>query len=162
LFLCLVFSQFIDTLSAVATRLKGVGISYIQLEGDMNVNKRREVLNTFNNDPKVKVFLLSSKSAGAGLTLNAANHCLFVSSSSVVRLFVSAFFDICVCLFSLMEPSLNPALETQAINRCYRLGQTKEVHIYRLVCAPNLLFLLLPSHPLSCVFTRELGDERHA
>jgi SNF2 family DNA or RNA helicase len=63
----------------------------------------------FNNDPPGSVFLLPLRSSAVGLTLTSATHVF------------------------MLDPCLNPALEQQAKNRVYRMGQTKDVYFYRLL-----------------------------
>merc|ERR1719495_1680581 len=71
----------------------------------MTMEARTKALSSFINDPPTTVFLLSVRSGAVGITLTAAQHVF------------------------MMEPCMNIALYRQAINRVYRLGQTKEVHI---------------------------------
>jgi SNF2 family DNA or RNA helicase len=71
--------------------------------------QRKSALDRFNTDPECTIFILSIRSGGVGLTLTAAQH---------------------IWMF---EPHPNPALTQQAIHRCHRVGQTKEVFIHHLL-----------------------------
>jgi SNF2 family DNA or RNA helicase len=75
----------------------------------MNAKKRGEAVKKFNEDPNVKVFLISIKAGGFGLNLTVANHVF------------------------LMEPNFNPQTESQAIDRVDRIGQCRNVQVTRLI-----------------------------
>lgn len=104
----LVFSQFTSMLSIVRKHLDAQGIRYAYLDGQ--TRKRKEVVEEFQNDPDVKVFLISLKAGGLGLNLTAAEYVF------------------------LLDPWWNPAVEAQAIDRAHRVGQTQRVFAYRLIC----------------------------
>ncbi|TAG28887.1 MAG: DEAD/DEAH box helicase [Verrucomicrobia bacterium] len=103
----LVFSQFVEMLELIRSRLKGAGIGHLILTG--KTENRAELVESFQSDPSKTVFLLSLKAAGFGLNLTAASY---------------AF---------LFDPWWNPAAEAQAIDRIHRIGQTKPVTAYRLI-----------------------------
>merc|ERR1711994_43656 len=84
------------------------------LKGSMSLSKRKKALEQFESDPNVSVFVLSVRSGAVGLTLTAANHVF------------------------MLEPPFNPALHRQAINRVYRLGQKKKVHIHTLIMRDSI------------------------
>ncbi|MEO8036090.1 MAG: DEAD/DEAH box helicase, partial [Acidobacteriota bacterium] len=104
----LVFSQFTSFLSIVRERLDEEGISYCYLDG--RTRDRAAVVDQFQNDPATSVFLISLKAGGLGLNLTAAEYVF------------------------LLDPWWNPAVEAQAIDRAHRIGQTRHVVAYRLVC----------------------------
>jgi SNF2 family DNA or RNA helicase len=104
----LVFSQFTSMLSIVKQRFEQQGIKYAYLDGQ--TRDREEAVKQFQNDPDVKVFLISLKAGGFGLNLTAAEY-VFI-----------------------LDPWWNPAVESQAIDRTHRIGQTKPVFAYRLIC----------------------------
>lgn len=91
----LVFSQFNSTLAYLQDELPKHGFQFRTLQGSMTMKQRSKALCDFQNDPPTTVFLLSMRSGAVGINLTQAN-----------RIF-------------LMEPSFNPALEAQAIVRCY-------------------------------------------
>lgn len=103
----LVFSQFTSMLDIFEEDLKERGISYLRLDG--STKNRHELVEQFNNDDSVKVFLISLKAGGVGLNLTAA----------------SAVF--------LYDPWWNPMAEQQAVDRAHRIGQKKTVNIYKFI-----------------------------
>jgi len=105
----LVFSQFSSTLQWLKQELPKYGFQFRTLSGNMPMSKRAKALRDFQSDPPTTIFLLSMRSAAAGINLTQAN-----------RVF-------------LMEPALNPALEAQAVGRVYRLGQKKAVQVVKFV-----------------------------
>jgi superfamily II DNA or RNA helicase len=104
----LVFSQFTSMLSIVRQHLDRKGVRYAYLDGQ--TKKRKQVVDEFQNDPNCPVFLISLKAGGLGLNLTAAEYVF------------------------LLDPWWNPAVEAQAIDRAHRVGQTKQVFAYRLIC----------------------------
>jgi superfamily II DNA or RNA helicase len=104
----LVFSQFTSMLSIVRKHLDRRGVVYEYLDGQ--TRDRRERVNRFQTDPACCVFLISLKAGGLGLNLTAADYVF------------------------LLDPWWNPAVEAQAIDRAHRVGQTRKVFAYRLIC----------------------------
>lgn len=105
-----IFSQFVSMLQLIGEMLTEIGVCYVSLTG--STRQRGEVVHTFQNDPKVRVFLVSLKAGGTGLNLTAAD------------------------VVYLVDPWWNPTVEEQAIDRVHRIGQNKSVVAYRLV-TPN-------------------------
>ena len=104
----LVFSQFVSMLDLVREELERSGIGYAYLTGA--TRHREAAVDRFQNDPTVRVFLLSLKAGGLGLNLTAASYVY------------------------LIDPWWNPAVEQQAIDRAYRIGQHQNVQAIRLIC----------------------------
>ena len=104
----LVFSQFTSMLAIVRQHLDKKGIPYEYLDGQ--TRDRKERVEHFQSDDKCGVFLISLKAGGLGLNLTAADY-VFI-----------------------LDPWWNPAVETQAIDRAHRVGQTRQVFAYRLIC----------------------------
>ena len=102
----LVFSQFTGYLRSISARLAEEGIGHLYLDG--STRNRAEVIEAFTSGQE-PVFLISLKAGGFGLNLTEADH-VFI-----------------------MDPWWNPAAEQQAVDRIHRIGQDKEVHVYRLV-----------------------------
>ena len=102
----LVFSQFTGYLKSISAHLSEEGIGHLYLDG--STRNRAEVIEAFTSG-KEPVFLISLKAGGFGLNLTEADH-VFI-----------------------MDPWWNPAAEQQAVDRIHRIGQDKEVHVYRLV-----------------------------
>jgi superfamily II DNA or RNA helicase len=107
----LVFSQFTGFLRMVRDRLDAAGVPYCYLDGQ--TRNRGEVLRRFREDP-VPVFLISLKAGGTGLNLTEADYCF------------------------LLDPWWNPATETQAIDRIHRIGQTRNVMVYRMIAKDTI------------------------
>lgn len=106
-----VVSQWTSMLKVVAVHLQRLGLKYSMLDGSVNPKQRMDVVEEFNNNPKgPQVMLVSLLAGGVGLNLTGGNH-----------------------LF-LLDMHWNPALEDQACDRIYRVGQKKDVVIHRFVC----------------------------
>ncbi len=103
----LIFSQFVQMLHLIEDHLKHEKISYAYMDGSSR--DRQDEVNRFNNDPSLRVFLLSLKVGGVGLNLTSADTVI------------------------IYEPWWNPAVENQAIDRVHRIGQTNSVLAYRLI-----------------------------
>ncbi|PWH84929.1 SNF2-related protein [Brumimicrobium oceani] len=108
----LVFSQFVGMLSLVKERLQQDGIVFEYLDGQ--TRNREEKVNNFQNNDEIRVFLISLKAGGTGLNLTEADYVY------------------------LIDPWWNPAVESQAIDRCYRIGQDKKVMAYRMICKDTI------------------------
>jgi superfamily II DNA or RNA helicase len=104
----LVFSQFTSMLALVRGELDQRGVVYEYLDGQ--TRKRRQHVQRFQTDPACSLFLISLKAGGLGLNLTAAEY-VFI-----------------------LDPWWNPAVEAQAIDRAHRIGQTRHVFAYRLIC----------------------------
>lgn len=107
----LVFSQFTGFLELVRDRLDAAGIPYCYLDG--KTRKRAEVIERFKGGA-APVFLISLKAGGFGLNLTEADYCF------------------------LLDPWWNPATEAQAVDRTHRIGQTRNVMVYRLISAGTI------------------------
>ncbi|CAK6968524.1 transcription termination factor 2 [Scomber scombrus] len=106
-----IVSQWTSMLKIVAVHLKRMGLTYAVIDGTVNPKRRMELVEEFNTNPKgPKVMLVSLCAGGVGLNLIGGNH-----------------------LF-LIDMHWNPALEDQACDRIYRVGQSKDVTIHRFVC----------------------------
>jgi non-specific serine/threonine protein kinase len=108
----LVFSQFVGMLDLVKSRLDEENIIYEYLDG--KTKDRESKVNRFQNDDEVRVFLISLKAGGTGLNLTKAEYVY------------------------LIDPWWNPAVENQAIDRCYRIGQNNHVFAYRMICKDTI------------------------
>lgn len=103
----LIFSQFVKHLSIFKQYLEQETIPYTYLDG--TTKNRGEIVAAFQNDPELKVFLISIKAGGVGLNLTEADY-VFI-----------------------LDPWWNPAVEQQAIDRTHRIGQNKKVFIYKFI-----------------------------
>lgn len=102
-----IFSQFVSMLHLIGQMLDEMAIRYVSLTG--GTRDRKRVVNAFQKDAEIRVFLVSLKAGGTGLNLTAAE------------------------VVYLVDPWWNPAVENQAIDRVHRIGQDKKVMAYRLV-----------------------------
>ncbi|MFA4867038.1 MAG: SNF2-related protein [Pedobacter sp.] len=108
----LVFSQFVGMLDLIKKELHERGIAHEYLTGQ--TRNREAVVNSFQDNPEVRVFLISLKAGGVGLNLTRADYVYIV------------------------DPWWNPAVENQAIDRTYRIGQEKNVVAVRLICPDTI------------------------
>ncbi|QDH77948.1 DEAD/DEAH box helicase [Echinicola soli] len=110
----LVFSQFTGMLKLIGKALEKEGVCYSYLDGQTSEASRKKAVKQFQEDNSVRVFLLSLKAGGSGLNLTAGDYVFLV------------------------DPWWNPAVESQAIDRCYRIGQDKKVMAYRMICKDTI------------------------
>ena len=103
----LLFSQFVNMLDIIKDWLDREGIKYEYLTG--KTKDRKAAVENFNNNPTIPVFLISLKAGGTGLNLTGADYVIHY------------------------DPWWNPAVEDQATDRAYRIGQKKKVFVYRLI-----------------------------
>jgi len=106
----LVFSQFLGMLALIRKKLEELGVQYEYFDGSTNINERQRAIDNFQNNPECRVFLISLKAGGVGLNLTAADYVYIV------------------------DPWWNPAVEQQAIDRTHRIGQTRNIFAYRMIC----------------------------
>ncbi|NNV57191.1 DEAD/DEAH box helicase [Limnovirga soli] len=106
----LVFSQFLGMLALIRARLEELGVDYEYFDGSTTAPDREKAIQRFQNDDNCRVFLISLKAGGVGLNLTAADYVYIV------------------------DPWWNPAVEQQAIDRTHRIGQTKNIFAYRMIC----------------------------
>ncbi|KAH6675276.1 SNF2 family domain-containing protein [Plectosphaerella plurivora] len=105
----LIFTQMTKVLDILEQFLNIHGHKYLRLDGSTKVEQRQILTDRFNNDPRIPVFILSSRSGGLGINLTGADTVIFY------------------------DQDWNPAMDKQCQDRCHRIGQTRDVHIYRLV-----------------------------
>lgn len=108
----LVFSSFTGHLDLVANWLTSEGIGFVTLTGE--TRNREDIVAHFQKDENIRFFLISLKAGGVGLNLTAADYVL------------------------MLDPWWNPAAEKQAINRAHRIGQDKNVMVYRFISTNTL------------------------
>jgi superfamily II DNA or RNA helicase len=107
----LVFSQFTSLLALLRSELDTQEVAYCYLDGAMPTKQRQAEVDRFQYSPDIPVFLLSLKAGGTGLNLTGAD--------TVIHL----------------DPWWNPAVEAQATDRAHRIGQTRTVTSYKLICS---------------------------
>jgi SNF2 family DNA or RNA helicase len=108
----LIFSSFVRHLNLYAEELNKKRIRFAMLTGAST--NREKIVNSFQNDPENKIFLISLKAGGVGLNLTAADY-VFI-----------------------LDPWWNPASEMQALNRAHRIGQNKSVFVYRYITGNSI------------------------
>ena len=107
----LIFTQFKETTAPLAAFLGSVfGRAGLVLHGGTEVKKRKELVRQFQEDEDIPFFVLSLKAGGAGLNLTAASHVIH------------------------FDRWWNPAVENQATDRAFRIGQTKNVLVHKFIC----------------------------
>ncbi|KAK4237090.1 helicase swr-1 [Achaetomium macrosporum] len=105
----LIFTQMTKVLDILEQFLNIHGHKYLRLDGATKVEQRQILTDRFNNDPRILCFILSTRSGGLGINLTGADTVIFY------------------------DQDWNPAMDKQCQDRCHRIGQTRDVHIYRLV-----------------------------
>ena len=105
----LIFSKTKILLNMIEKIMDQKSLEFRRLDGDVPIPVRDGLCNEFNTDPNIFCFLLTSQVAGVGLNLVGANRAI------------------------VLDPDWNPANDNQAIDRCYRIGQKRDVIIYRLI-----------------------------
>lgn len=110
----LVFSQFLGMLGLIREKLKELEVDYEYFDGSTSAIDREKAIQRFQNDKSCRVFLISLKAGGVGLNLTAADYVYIV------------------------DPWWNPAVEQQAIDRTHRIGQTKNIFAYRMICKDTI------------------------
>ena len=111
---CLIFTQYIGMGNMMKRLLeKRYGMEVPFLNGSANKKQRDDMINRFQ-DGEFPIFILSLKAGGTGLNLTAANHVIHY------------------------DRWWNPAVENQATDRAYRIGQKRFVHVHKLICTGTL------------------------
>ncbi len=110
----LIFSQFLGMLGLIRAELERMHIPYAYFDGSTSAGDREKAIHEFQNNEDCRVFLISLKAGGIGLNLTAADYVYIV------------------------DPWWNPAVEQQAIDRTHRIGQTKNIFAYRLICKETI------------------------
>lgn len=110
-----IFSQFIVFFEILQHFIrKEFGMKYLKYDGSMNSAQRASCIETFYRDPDSRILLISMKAGNSGLTLTCANHVI------------------------LADPFWNPFVEEQAMDRCYRISQERNVQVHRLLISSSV------------------------
>ncbi len=110
----LIFSQFLGMLALIKAKLTEQNIMFEYFDGSTSPTDREKAIQNFQNNDECRVFLISLKAGGVGLNLTAADYVYIV------------------------DPWWNPAVEQQAIDRTHRIGQTKNIFAYRMICIDTI------------------------
>ena len=106
----LIYSFFASLFDIIEPLMKERRIKYVRLDGSVKPDDRQSIIDEFDKNDDIHCFLISLKAGGVGLNLTKANNVIF------------------------LDPWWNIAVENQAADRTHRIGQTKNVTIYRLIC----------------------------
>jgi superfamily II DNA or RNA helicase len=134
----LIFSQFLGMLALIKAKLNEEKISHVYFDGSSTSVERERAIQEFQNNPECRVFLISLKAGGIGLNLTAADYVYIV------------------------DPWWNPAVEQQAIDRTHRIGQTKNIFAYRLICKDTLEEKMLQLQERKRALASELVSDDNA
>jgi superfamily II DNA or RNA helicase len=132
----LVFSQFLGMLGLIRKQLEALQIPYAYFDGSTTTGDREKAIRLFQEEDTCRVFLISLKAGGVGLNLTAADYVYIV------------------------DPWWNPAVEQQAIDRTHRIGQTKNIFAYRMICVDTIEDKILQLQEKKRTLAKELiADE---
>jgi non-specific serine/threonine protein kinase len=101
-------------LGLIKAKLTEQNIPFEYFDGSTSAPDRERAIQNFQNNDECRVFLISLKAGGVGLNLTAADYVYIV------------------------DPWWNPAVEQQAIDRTHRIGQTKNIFAYRMICKDTI------------------------
>ncbi len=128
----LIFSQFLGMLALIKGKLKELEIDFEYFDGSTTAIERERAIQRFQNDDNCRVFLISLKAGGVGLNLTAADYVYIV------------------------DPWWNPAVEQQAIDRTHRIGQTKNIFAYRMICKDTIEDKIISLQEKKRILARDL------
>jgi non-specific serine/threonine protein kinase len=128
----LIFSQFLGMLALIKNKLKELDVKFEYFDGSTSAIERERAIQSFQNDNECRVFLISLKAGGVGLNLTAADYVYIV------------------------DPWWNPAVEQQAIDRTHRIGQTKNIFAYRMICKDTIEDKILQLQEKKRVLAKDL------
>ncbi|KAF2403805.1 hypothetical protein EJ06DRAFT_527405 [Trichodelitschia bisporula] len=130
----LIFSQFTNVLDIIEAALNDHDIKFVRLDGATHTDDRENLIEEFHNDPEIKVFLITTKTGGAGINLACANKVI------------------------IFDTSFNPQDDVQAENRAHRVGQMKPVDVYRLVTENSIEEEILEMHQSKLLLDQRISD----
>ncbi|QDS67876.1 hypothetical protein FKW77_007984 [Venturia effusa] len=114
----LIFSQFKKSLDVLEEVFVTEGINYTRIDGSTDINDRQDYIDEFQKNKEIEVFMITTKSGGAGINLACANKVI------------------------ILDPSFNPQDDIQAENRAHRIGQTREVEVITLISKGTIEVLI--------------------
>ena len=110
----LLFSGYTSMFEIIEKQLRTMNIKYFKLTGNTKVDERIALVDEFNTNPDIKVFLISLKAGGTGLNLTGADMVIHY------------------------DPWWNQSAENQATDRAYRIGQKNNVQVYKLITSNSI------------------------
>ncbi len=131
----LVFSQFLGMLALIREKLVELNVKFEYFDGSTSAIDREKAIQSFQKNDEVRVFLISLKAGGVGLNLTAADYVYIV------------------------DPWWNPAVEQQAIDRTHRIGQTKNIFAYRMICKDTIEDKILQLQDKKRTLARDLVSD---
>ena len=126
----LIFSLSVQLLNIIEEHLIDRDHTYLRLDGKTKVEERIEMIHKFNSLPNIFVFLISKKCGGTGLNITGANRVI------------------------LFDPSWNPAVDQQAEDRVFRIGQRRDVQVFRLISEGTIEEMMY----LREIYKQQLGN----
>ena len=108
------FSGYTSMFEIIEEKLKEKNIQYFKLTGSTKIDERIKLVDEFNTNPDIKVFLISLKAGGTGLNLTGADMVIHY------------------------DPWWNQSAENQATDRAYRIGQKNNVQVYKLITSNSI------------------------
>lgn len=107
---CLIYFQMTKMMDMIEDYLTYKGYKYVRLDGSTTLERRRDLVSDFQTNDDIFIFLLSTRAGGLGINLVAADTVIFYDSD------------------------WNPTIDSQAMDRAHRLGQQRQVTVYRMIC----------------------------
>ena len=111
---CLIYFQMTKMMDMIEDYLTYKGYKYVRLDGSTTLEKRRDLVSDFQTNDDIFIFLLSTRAGGLGINLVAADTVIFYDSD------------------------WNPTIDSQAMDRAHRLGQQRQVTVYRMICKDTI------------------------
>ncbi|KAL6929934.1 hypothetical protein ACO0SA_001340 [Hanseniaspora valbyensis] len=111
---CLIYFQMTKMMDMIEDYLVFKGYKYVRLDGSTTLERRRDLVSDFQTNDDIFIFLLSTRAGGLGINLVAADTVIFYDSD------------------------WNPTIDSQAMDRAHRLGQQRQVTVYRLICKDTI------------------------
>ena len=133
----LLFSQFSSSFPILSRELEKVEVKHFILDGKTKAKTRMEMVEEFNKNDDIKVFIISLKAGGTGLNL--------IGADTVIHL----------------DPWWNSSAEIQATDRAYRIGQTKNVNVMKLICKDTIEEKVLLLQNIKSELASSIVDEKN-
>ncbi|KAI9265925.1 SNF2 family N-terminal domain-containing protein [Sporodiniella umbellata] len=133
----LIFSQFTSMLDILEMVMGTLNIEFLRLDGETKVMERQAMIDKFNQEESIPVFLLSTKAGGFGINLTSAN--------------VVVLYDL----------DFNPQNDKQAEDRAHRVGQTKDVTVIKLICTDSIEEHILRKAEVKLKLDKSISSEEY-
>ncbi|KAG1469884.1 hypothetical protein G6F56_003000 [Rhizopus delemar] len=133
----LLFSQFTSMLDILELVMATLDIKFLRLDGETKVLERQAMIDEFNEDESIPIFLLSTKAGGFGINLTSAN--------------VVILYDL----------DFNPHNDKQAEDRAHRVGQTKDVTVIKLICSDSIEEHILRKTEVKLMLDKNISSEEY-